>query len=423
MKSIEIMKRGLAVCALLGTTALIGCGGSGGSTSLTPTSGAGRAAVLLADSPNDDYSHVWATIYHAELVPATGTNGGANVVLYDNAAGIQVDLRTLRDATGARFAFLSSAAVPAGTYTAIKVTLGTTIQLIKTGATAGTAVAVDTTLPKDTNGNPIVTDTFRTPKTFTAAASTLVVDFNLAHFIVTASKVLPVIEDGDTSTCGDSSRHNHNEHFGTVSGLTGTSPTLTFTLTESSGTTVTVVTTASTAVSGTTTLANGVVADVEGTLNTVTQNFVATTLAVLPAGTAAPSPSTSQRVSGTASILNATAGTFTLTVTDSRGFTPTTTTVNVATTSTTVFHSDAGATVTPADFFTALATTPTVALQGTYNATTNTFTATGVHITDHANDGGWEHDDHHFRPGDDGNNWGHGATGDHHSGGNNGGDH
>ena len=64
-------------------------------------------------------------------------------------------------------------------------------------------------------------------------------------------------------------------------------------------------TTASTAVSGRTTLANGTVADVIGTLDTTTQNFVATSLAVLPAGTALPSPSTTQRAMGTAGTLNA----------------------------------------------------------------------------------------------------------------------
>jgi len=412
MKSIEIMKRGLAVCALLGTTALIGCGGGGG-TSLT-TSGAGRASVLLADSPNDDYAHVWATVFHAELVPAAGTNGGANVVLYDNTAGIQVDLRSLHDASGARFAFLSTATIPAGTYTAIKVTLGPTIQLIKVGATTGTATAVSSTLPVDSNGNPIVTDTFKKPKTFTDTASTLVVDFNLAHFIISATGVLPVIEDGDTSTCTNPGRHNPNEHVGTVSSLTGASPTLTFTLTEGSGNTVTVVTTASTAVSGTTTLADGTVADVVGTLDTTTQNFVATTLTVLPAGTALPGPTTNQRAMGTASALDATAGTFTLTVSDTKGFTPSGTTVHVVTTSTTVFHGDPGAPISLADFFTALATTPTVILQGTYDSTTNTFTATSIFITNHANDGGWEHDHHNFRPGNDANNWGHGVVGGHH---------
>jgi hypothetical protein len=238
--------------------------------------------------------------------------------VHDNTAGIQVDLRALHDASGARFAFLSTATVPAGTYTALKVTIGSTIQLIPVGATTGTAAAVSSTLPTDSSGHPIVTDTFKTPKTFTATASTLVVDFNLAHFIITTTGVLPVIEDGSTSTCNDPSRHNSNEHIGTVSNLTGTSPTLTFTLTEGSGNTITVVTTASTAVSGTTTLAAGTVADVVGTLDTTTQNFVATTLTVLPAGTALPSPSTTQRAMGTAGTLNATAGTFVLTVTDTR---------------------------------------------------------------------------------------------------------
>jgi hypothetical protein len=85
----------------------------------------------------------------------------------------------------------------------------------------------------------------------------------------------------------------------------------------------------------------------------------------------------------------------------------------VVTTSTTLYYDDAGATITQAVLFTDLATTPTVALKGTYDSTTNTFTATSISITNHANDGGWEHSHHDFRPGDDAGNWGHGVVGGH----------
>src|SRR5437879_7318013 len=104
------MRKVLAVCALLGGICLVGCGGGGGgSTSLT--SGTSRATVLITDGFREDFSHVWATIYHVELVPQAGTNNGANVVLFDNSAGVQVDLKTLRDSTGARFSFVGSATI------------------------------------------------------------------------------------------------------------------------------------------------------------------------------------------------------------------------------------------------------------------------------------------------------------------------
>lgn len=400
------MKKVLAVCGMLGAISLVGCGT--GSSSLSGTRGVGKATVLITDGFREDFAHVWATIYHVELVPQTGTNNNTNVVLYDNPNGIQIDLKTLRDSTGARFSFLGTNTIPAGTYTAITVTVGPTMQIFANGATTGTTVNVDTTLPKDTNGNPILTDTFKTPKTLGSGIThNLVVDFNLAHFVLRGSNVLPAIEDGDNSTVGDPSRHNPNEYVGTVSNLAGTSPTLTFTLTYANGSTANVTTTASTALYGAT-LANGSLVEVSGTLDTTTQNLVATQIEVRPAG--APVPGVRAQVAdGTASALNATAGTFTLAVTRACGFMPSQTSVNVVTTSSTTYRSDAGATLAQADFFTALATTSTVHVTGTYDSSTNTLTATNLRIFNPANDGGWEHDTHNFRPGANAGNWGNDA--------------
>ncbi len=490
------VKKLLALCGALSTLSLVGCGG-GGSSIATGTKGTSKASVLVTDAFSDVYSHVWATIYHVALVPATGTNNGANVVLYDNPAGIQIDLTTLRDSTGARFSFLGSNTIPAGTYTAIAVTVGPTMQLFPVGATTGTSVPVDTTLPKDASGNPILTDTFKNPKTLAAnTTNNLIVDFKLASFVIRDSKVIPVVAEGDPTGCTDPSRHNPNEYMGTVSNLTGTSPTLTFTLTYGNGNTATVTTTASTALfsaptpgtghetqqfqglptanaaytldfpidttkpysvtvggvplvagtaTGTTgdyyidaslpnvihlrnaitnqaivnityfpltttttpTLANGSVVDVTGTLDTTTQNLVATQVEVLPA--TGSTATKMQQAFGTASTLNATAGTFTLTAVRTGGFTPSQVTVNIVTTATTTYLSDAGATLAEADFFTALTTTPIANVQGTYDATSNTLTANTIRIDNTANDGGWEGGPHNFRPGSDANHWGNGA--------------
>ena len=401
---------------LLGAFALAGCGGSGGTAGTT-----GRAAVLLTDSPRDDYAHIWATIYHVELVPQTGSP----VALYDNAAGTQIDLRTLYDSSGQRFSFLGSAAIPAGTYTAINVTLAPTLQLFANGATTGTSVAVDSSVAKDSAGKAVITDTFHSPKTLGATTNSLIVDFNLAHFIIRNSKVVPVVEDGGATGLNDPDRHNGGDYRGVVSGLTGTAPVLTFTLTSggvtsSAGTTttttttstVTVVTSASTAIYGAATLANGAQVAVTGTLDPTTQNLVATQIEVCPTVSAgssgAPPDFTSPRASGSATALDATAGTFTLTVTDADGFTPGQTTVNVVTNSATQYYADGGVTETEAAFFTALATTPTAQVVGTYAAASNTLTATTLKVMNHAMDGGWENGPHPFRDGINQGNWGHG---------------
>ncbi len=398
--------------AAASTVLLAGCGGGGGGG--TTLRSAGRASILITDGFREDYDHVWATIYHVELIPAAGTNNGANVVVFDSTAGVSVDLKTLRDSTGAIFSFLGGATIPAGTYTAANITVGTSIQLILKGATTGTNYTVDSTIPRDASGNAILTDTFKTPKTIGATPSNVVIDFNLANFVVRGSKILPVVQDGDSTGINNPGRHQCGDYVGTVSALTGTSPVLTFTLTSPGGSTQTVVTTASTALYGAT-LANGAQVDIAGTLDTTTQNLVATRVNVLPVGT--PTPGTGQSgaqlASGTASVLDATAGTFTLTVVRARGFTPSGTTINIVTNSSTVFRSDSGAILAAADFFTAAASTPNVDVIGAYDSTTGTLTVTSVAIDNPSNNGGWENDQHNFRPGGGAGNWGNDAMGHH----------
>ncbi len=412
MKTIG-MKAAGAFAVLLGALTLAGCGGSSGGTGLT--GGTGRAAVLLTDSPREDYAHIWATIYHVELVPQSG----APVVVYDSAAGTQIDLRTLYDSSGQRFSFLGSAAIPAGTYTAINVTIAPTIQLFANGAMTATTVTVDSSVARNSAGNAVITDTFHSPKTLGATTNNLVVDFNLAHFILRDSKIIPVVEEGGTTGIGDPTRHNGSDYRGVVSALTGTAPVLTFTLTTSggatssagtttTGATITVVTSASTAIYGAGTLVSGANVAVTGTLDTTTNNLVATQIQVCPTGGSGFSDYANPRASGAATALDATAGTFTLTVTDADGFTPAQTTINVVTTTSTQYYADGGVTEAQAAFFTALAATPTAEVVGTYDATTNTLTATTLKVMNHAMDGGWENGPHGYREGVSQSNWGHG---------------
>lgn len=389
-----------ALSLLIGALALSGCGGGGSSAG----SSSSRAAVLITDSFREDFGHVWATIYHVELVPQ---GGGAAVVLFDDPTGRLIDLKTLRDASGARYSFLGSATIPDGTYTGVNITIGSTMQLFKNGVASGDPIPVDSSVPVDSNGHPLISVTFKSPKTVSSAATTnICIDFDLAHFVLKGSKVVPALVEGDGTGLHDPSRHEQDEYRGTISGLTGTAPTLTFTLNRGNGMTVTVNTTASTALFGAA-LAEGSAVEVTGTLDPATQVLVATQLEVkgvgLPGheaeGTRAP------HVAGAATNINATAGTFTIATTLVRGFTPSQTTVKVVTTSSTVYRADAGATQTATAFFTALAATPNATVEGTYDATSNTLTATSVKVVDTSKLGGWEHDTHPFR-GHGSDDWG-----------------
>jgi hypothetical protein len=362
----------------------------------------------VTDSFREEYAHVWATIYHVELLPQ---DGGAPIVLFDDASGRQIDLKTLRDADGARYSFLGSATVPAGTYTGVNVSIGDTLELIKTGATTGDTLSVDSSLTKDASGHPIVGVTFRKPKTVGMDATNVIVDFDLARFIVRSTGVIPVCQEGDGTGLNNPKRHDADEYRGRVADLTGTAPNLNFTLNRGNGQTITVTTTASTAIYGGGTLANGSVVDVSGTLDTTTQNIVATQIEVRGAG--APGHEAeghrTPRVVGSASAVDATAGTFTLTLNRARGFKVGVTTVNVVTGSETTYRDDNGATVAAADFFASLASTPDVVVEGTYDASSNTLTATSVRAFNPENDGGWEHDAHPFRGNGGLARWGNGT--------------
>lgn len=401
------MNRTLISCTLLGalSLSLVGCGSSGSSSSLgNSLTGSTRATVLLTDSFREDFAHVWATIYRVELVPQ---DGSAAVVLFDDPSGHQIDLKTLRDSAGERFSFLGSAAVPDGTYTGIGVTVGPTMQLFRAGTAVGDPLPVDSSIPTDDSGKPVLSLTFRNPKTLASGTTNLIVDFDLARFIVRNSKILPVVAEGALQGLNDFRRHNQGDYRGAISGLTGTAPDLTFTLTRRDGTTTTVTTTAATALYGTEALANGATAEVRGTLDPTSQVLVATNVEVKGGDARGPR---SPRVAGAASNLDTGAGTFTVTVDRACSLTPTETTVDVVTSDTTVFRTDDGSTVAKADFFTALNLTLSVAVEGTYDAASSTFTAAAVKIVDATQDGGWHRGGNNFRRGSDPSGWGHGIV-------------
>lgn len=390
----------------LGALTLAGCGGSGAGSSSTSRA---KATVMLTDSFREDFGHVWATIYKVELV----AQDGSAVVVFDDPSGRQIDLKTLRDASGARYSFLSSATVPDGTYTGASVTVGATMQLYKAGVAVGDPIAVDSSIPTNSSGQPVLSVTFRAAKTISASSSatssTVCIDFDLARFVLRNSKVLPALAEGDGAGLTNPDRHEKDDYHGVVSGLTGTAPDLTFTLNRGRGMSVTVTTTASTALYGAT-LAEGSVVEVTGTLDTTAGTLVATRLEVRGAG--APSSETESdnpRAAGTASNLNATAGTFTLTTRRVHDFTPGSTTVTIATSATTVFRGDAGASLTQADFFAALSSASSVVVTGTYDSATNTLTATMVGIVDPTKDRGWERGHQNFRDNRGKGGWGNDA--------------
>jgi hypothetical protein len=391
------------LAAVAGTVSLTaGCGGGGSSATGATANTGGRAAVYLTDNPREEFSHVWTTIYKVELVPQSG---GANVVVFDDPSGRQIDLKTLRDARGERYAFLSSANVPEGVYTGASVAIGETLQLFRAGIAVGDPLSVDASVPRDASGHPVVTATFKRPKTLGSANENIVVDFNLAKFVIRGANILPALGEGVGDGLNNIERHEKDEYHGTVSDLAGTAPKQSFTLTRRRGETVVVTTTAATALFGDTALTDGAIVDVSGTLDPATQTITATQVTTRNAATTPREEAAGNRVPrvvGTASNLNADAGTLTLTLDRAHGFAVTQSYVTVVLASGAELRDDAGTTVSTADFFAALGATPEIIVEGAYDRATNTLTATQARIVDATKDGGWARGGNHRPRGEGG---------------------
>ncbi|MCX6342001.1 MAG: hypothetical protein NTU72_06425, partial [Fimbriimonadales bacterium] len=96
-----------SVVLLVTTLSVISCGGGGG------TASSSSGLTLFASDSMDGNDHVWVTIKSVELVASTGTS----VPVFSSTTGEVIDLRSLRDSTGARFQMLSNLGITTRTYT------------------------------------------------------------------------------------------------------------------------------------------------------------------------------------------------------------------------------------------------------------------------------------------------------------------
>lgn len=354
---------------------LAGCGGSGAGI---PLSG---GAMFVTDSL-DSHSHVWITIKSVTFASASG-----NVTAYSDPVGTTIDLKTLHDVGGERFAYLT--AVPAGTYTGVTVTVDKTVTLFDPGNPTGF-----TRVFAGNNGSTAdLSLTFAAPKNLGPGIE-FALDFDLANWNDDGTTITgsPFLGDASGNAgIDDPSRHEHEDYDGRVQGLAGTAPTQTFNLIDDDHL-VAVMTSASTVIfnsdgSATPALAEGQKVEVRGAFDTAQNALIADSIKI-KVGTDANHDL--PRVEGAASSIDKTLFTFVVTIDEAHGFQPSATTVNVVTNSSTVFFVHDGASLSQADFFAALADGNSVHVAGSYDAASNTLTATRVRLED--GDGG---DDHH----------------------------
>lgn len=358
------MKRVLASFAVL-AIALSGCGGGGGNPNIF---GPQKVDTYLTDSFREDYDHVWITIYKAVIdgpVPAT---------LFEDPNGRVIDLKTLRDASGKRYAFLDTAQVDAAVYSDLAITLGNSLVIVPAGSSTGqTREFADlhddgafSTLHFSMLGYSLTTGV------------ALPIDFDLASWSLDGSgKVRASIKLVDAPGISSQTRHEAVTVRGTASAFTGSGPNLTFNLQRAGRPDLKVVTSNKTRIyfaSGATSPALTDGSSVEVTAIGIGGTMVASRIEIQDAGTGNP-----DEVSGTASAPNEAAGTFRLAVDTAQGFTPTVTDYTIATNDLTKLLSDTGEPLTKAEFFAALAGAASVTVDGSPSGS-GQFDATRVKI-------------------------------------------
>ncbi len=363
--------------AILGIVALaaIGCGGSSGGGG---GSNDDSASIFLTDDLSTGYDHVWVTIKQVSL----GRVGGGSDVVFDSTTGVVVDLRSLRDAQGRRFKFLTRDDDLSGQYDSVSVVLDDDVTLFTTGSTTGLA----RTFEGSVAGNKTLTDTFAA-RTFGPGNDNLIIDFDLSQWNENGSQVTgALINVVNDDSVNDDSRHERENYPGFISGLNGTAPNQTFTLTQG-GQTFQVQLNADTRVdrsggNGNPVLANGQHVVVRGTFDTGLNAIVADRVKI----TGSDGNDDEDEARGNVSNIDANAGTFDLSVIDVDDFLPAGDPIHVVTNGSTTFRSNAGTTITKDEFFALLNDEDEVEVEGEYNSGTNTLTAIKVKFEDDDDD-------------------------------------
>jgi hypothetical protein len=368
--------KGKLALGTFGALVIFGCGGGGGGTVGTG-SGSAPVAVFATDNLNRDYDQVWVKIHRVELVRDSGTT-----TVFEDAAGRVIDLRKLRDASGARFSFLGQRAAPTGTYSAVRVRMGSELTLVPKGNSTGQSRQFAAAY--DVPGLPGFSQISFNQRQTVGGSTRLVVDFDLSAWAVdsTTGRVTALVKPGEDRGLDDRTRHEAEDYEGLVSGLSGSAPNQTFRLGEWS-----VTTSATTRIfrevgAANPVLANGTSVEVRGTF--VQGTLKADSIKIEDeSGTDDPAD-----LKGLVSSFNAATGQIQVTILRARGFVPSGTRYLVQDSAQTLHLSDAGMRLSREDFYaalTALGASAQVEAEGTVSGTT--FSARKLKIEDETETG------------------------------------
>ncbi len=353
-----------------------GCSTSSGAGPRSPYS------FYITDDLTASHSSVVVTLHKVELKGETGS-----FTVFDNPAGIQVDLRALNDGNSL-FMAIGAGAPPAGTYNKVEVYASKDLSLTATGSTTPTAAQFVDSLDSGVGRSklemnltpPIVSD---------GTTGSLVIDFDLSRWTFAGGRVTPFLVRHGGGGLDDSGRHFARPFEGIVRGLSGSAPNQTFTLAEEHGLEISVQISADTSIffdSGTASpvLANGLKVKVSGVMNPTTRVLAARAIKIDDDGNDA----NEAEAKGPVVEINSAQKSFVMAVRFGVLLPPAATRIKVETTASTVFFRRGGVVTTAAAFFEALTLERFVEAEGVFNASTGVLTARKVKFEDGPGDDG-----------------------------------
>ena len=327
---------------------LIGCGG-GGSTSTT----SGGTLTLYATDSMDGNDQVWVQLHKVELLSTLD-----RVAVFQDDAGKTINLRALRDGSGARFLFLGQTSIPAGEFTTAILTLSRDVNTVPAGQTNALKDVFDDSLLK--NGFTEIQITLDSAR---RGNDSLILDFDLANWVNNGGVISPVVKSLRDGTLSNVARHEKDDLKGTISGLTPTS----FVLNLPFGRTIQVNLKPTTVITrsdggANPVLANGQIVKVLGIVSPAERSVQAdqVTIKIDDNG------DLGDEVKGTITQVSDLA--YDLVVTRARGFLPPGSKVRIQATSTTVYLNNLGQPITKAEFQAALGTGSVAEAEGLFAA-------------------------------------------------------
>ena len=356
-----------------------GCGGgSGGGGGAN-----GDVGIFVTDDLNTNFEAVWVTVLKIELEK----QGGGFVTVFDDPNGKVLNLRALNDGNP-RYAFLGKDRVPEGTYVGMKWTLDKDVRINASGGGSAQARVFDDPFINPANPEQaILTLNFAAPRTVTGTTNDIIADFVLSSWTENGVKIQnAILAEGSGAGLGDNSRHDEDKFKGTISNLSGTSADFTFTLNMHSHNTVTVSTNSMTSIFNNNgapnpQLANNKRVEVRGTFDAATRTVVATSIKIKGAND--NDDEDEAEANGIATEVDLPTGTFDVELGEAEGFLPVQPIVHVVTSSSTLFFSHGGMSLTQAQFFNIIAAgNVRVEVEGTWSIATNAITAFKAKIED-----------------------------------------